>query len=222
VPAELGVSADLVVGDPVVAIGNALDLGGPPSVTTGIVSAKGRTIAATDSLVLDDLIQTDAAINPGNSGGPLVNATGQVVGINTAIIADSENIGFSIAIDSLKPLIDDIREGRGEITPDQAFLGVSMTALDDLSDGVPEEFGVTVDAGVFVSDLVPGSAADQAGVQLGDVILEVDGTSVTEPTEVADIVHDREAGEAITIVLERSGEQVTVEATLSSRADGGG
>ena len=97
-PAKLGSSANLLVGDPVVAIGNALNLGGDPSVTSGIVSAKDREISD-GSISLDNLIQTDAAINPGNSGGPLVNANGEVVGINTAIIQGAQNIGFSIAID---------------------------------------------------------------------------------------------------------------------------
>ncbi|MCO5322504.1 MAG: trypsin-like peptidase domain-containing protein, partial [Microthrixaceae bacterium] len=98
VPAELGSSSDLLVGDDVVAIGNALNLGAEPSVTTGIVSQTGRSISAPDGTVLDDLIQTDAAINPGNSGGPLVNAQGQVVGVNTAILADAQNIGFALEI----------------------------------------------------------------------------------------------------------------------------
>ena len=114
VPAELGSSGDLLVGDEVVAIGNALNLGAEPSVTTGHrVGQVDRSISAPDGSVLDDLIQTDAAINPGNSGGPLVNAQGQVVGVNTAILADAQNIGFALAIDSIKPLIDDLKAGAG-------------------------------------------------------------------------------------------------------------
>ena len=136
-PAELGASADVRVGDDVVAIGNALNLGGPPSVTKGIVSATDRTIEA-ENVTLRHLIQTDAAINPGNSGGPLLNAAGQVVGINTAIISDAQNIGFAIAIDSLKPLIQDIKDGKGTITPDSAFLGVSTQDLSDHRGRHPE------------------------------------------------------------------------------------
>ncbi len=109
--ATLGSSDALRVGDDVVAIGNALDLEGTPTVTKGIVSAKDRSLSSTDGTTLDHLIQTDAAINSGNSGGPLLDMTGAVVGINTAIIQDSENLGFSISIDSIKPLIDGLRSG---------------------------------------------------------------------------------------------------------------
>ena len=112
VPAELGSSDDLQVGDEVIAIGNALNLGGEPSVTRGIVSAKDRDLTA-EGVDLEDLIQTDAAINPGNSGGPLVNAAGQVVGMNTAIVADAQNIGFAIAIDAARPIIEDLKAGEG-------------------------------------------------------------------------------------------------------------
>ncbi|HEX4901737.1 MAG TPA: trypsin-like peptidase domain-containing protein, partial [Acidimicrobiales bacterium] len=110
VPATLGSSAELDVGQEVIAIGNALNLGGRPTVTRGIVSALGRSLSA-EGITLSNLIQTDAAINPGNSGGPLVDAAGQVVGVNTAIIGDAQNIGFSIAIDTVKPLIEEIRAG---------------------------------------------------------------------------------------------------------------
>src|SRR5690606_24989552 len=104
VAAELGSSDELTGGDPVIAIGNALNLGGDPTVTQGIVSAKDRDLSA-EGITLTGLIQTDAAINPGNSGGPLVNAAGQVVGINTAIVADAQNLGFSIAIDPAPAVI---------------------------------------------------------------------------------------------------------------------
>ena len=133
-----------------VAIGNALNLGGPPSVTKGIVSATDRTIEA-DDVTLDNLIQTDAAINPGNSGGPLLNADGQVVGINTAIIGDAQNIGFAIAIDSIKPLIDDIKDGKGTVTPDTAFLGVSTQDVGDHRDRRAQtQYGVQTTDGAFV------------------------------------------------------------------------
>ena len=108
--ATLGSSADLQVGDGVVAIGNALDLDGSLTVTSGIVSAKDRSLSNSDGSTLAHLIQTDAAINSGNSGGPLLNMAGQVVGINTAIIQNSQNLGFSIAIDSVKPLIESLQK----------------------------------------------------------------------------------------------------------------
>ena len=222
VPAELGSSADMEVGDEVVAIGNALNLGGPPSVTRGIVSAKDRSISAPGELVLDNLIQTDAAINPGNSGGPLLNAQGQVVGINTAIISDAQNIGFAIAIDPIRSLIDDLRSGNGEITPDGAFLGVSMLDLDEVTPSVLEEYAVGADEGAFVSDLVPDTAATEAGLELGDVIVEIDGSSVTSSDDVAQAIRDHEPGDEITIVYEREGERGETVAVLRSRGEAGG
>ena len=162
VPAELGSSDDLQVGEPVIAIGNALNLGGQPSVTQGIVSAKDRSIEAPGSpasVSLDNLIQTDAAINPGNSGGPLVDAAGQVVGINTAIIDDSQNIGFAIAIDLVKPLIEDLRNGGGEITPDTALLGrVSTVDLSGVEERRPRPARhPSPRTGAFVAEVTPGT-----------------------------------------------------------------
>jgi len=222
IPAEIGRSADVVVGDDVVAIGNALNLGGPPSVTLGIVSAKGRTIEAPGGLVLRDLIQTDAAINPGNSGGPLLNADGQVVGINTAIIDDAQNIGFAIAVDAIAVLIEELRSGQGDITPDTAFLGVSMMDVRDVTASVRTEYGVAADDGAFVSDLVPGSAATDAGLELGDVIVAVDGAAVSGSDEVANAIRQRSAGESIDLTYERDGRRFETTATLKSRADSGG
>ena len=222
VPAELGNSADVRVGDSVVAIGNALDLGGTPSVTLGIVSAKDRVIQAPGSLVLENLIQTDAAINPGNSGGPLLNALGQVVGINTAIISDAQNIGFAIAIDAVKPLIDEIKAGGGTIRADQAFLGVSMVAVEDLLDATRSQYGVSADRGVFVTELVPNSAAEQAGLELGDVILEVDGQPVRTPSDVATIIRSLNPGDTITLRVDRAGETQDIDAVLTQRAGTGG
>lgn len=220
VPAELGNSAELRVGDDVVAIGNALNLGGTPSVTVGIVSAKDRVIQAPGNLVLENLIQTDAAINPGNSGGPLLNAFGQVVGINTAIISDAQNIGFAIAIDAVKPLIDEIEAGGGQIRADQAFLGVSMVSVEDLLEATREQYGVTEDRGVFVTEIVPGSSAADAGVQLGDVIVQVDGEDVRTPSDVATIIRSLEPGDQITLDIVRDGQPVQVTATLKQRAGG--
>lgn len=222
VPAELGNSADVRVGDSVVAIGNALDLGGTPSVTQGIVSAKDRIIRAPGGLVLENLIQTDAAINPGNSGGPLLNALGQVVGINTAIISDAQNIGFAIAIDAVKPLIDEIKAGGGTIRADQAFLGVSMVAVEDLLDATRAQYGVTADRGVFVTELVPNSAAEQAGLELGDVILEVEGEAVRTPSDVATIIRSLAPGDTITLLVDRAGEVQEIDAVLTQRAGTGG
>jgi putative serine protease PepD len=220
VPAELGNSADARVGDTVVAIGNALDLGGTPSVTEGIISAKDRVIEAQNGLVLENLIQTDAAINPGNSGGPLLNARGEVVGINTAIISDAQNIGFAIAIDAIKPLIEEITAGGGTIRGDQAFLGVSMVSVEDLLGATRDEYGVTVDEGVFVTEIVAGSAAEQAGIGLGDVIVSVDGQAVRTPADVSTIIRSKAPGDTVTLQIVSGGEERDVTVTLGQRNGG--
>jgi putative serine protease PepD len=213
VPAELGSSDALLVGEPVIAIGNALNLGGQPSVTTGIVSAVNRTIDGPDGR-LADLIQTDAAINPGNSGGPLVDSTGAVVGINTAIIEDSQNIGFSIAIDSAKPVIEDLQQGNGEITPDTPRLGVTTVPVDSVAEEVREQFDIETDDGAFVVEVVPDSGAAAAGIEQGDVIVAVDGEEITSNEQLGDAVRDHEAGDSIEITFERGGEEQTVTAEI--------
>jgi putative serine protease PepD len=219
VPATLGESSELQVGDEVVAIGNALDLTGQPTVTRGIVSALGREIDG-QGVTLQDLIQTDAAINPGNSGGPLVAADGTVVGINTAIIDGSQNIGFAIAIDAIEPLIDDIREGNAEITPDTPFLGVSTADISDVAAAVLERFGVDADAeGAFVVEVVPGSGAADAGLQEGDLIVAIDGESISTSAEVRDGVRGHEPGDEVELRIERDGEAQTLTAELGAITD---
>ena len=218
VPAELGSSDDLRVGDEVIAIGNALNLGGDATVTRGIVSAKDRDLEA-EGITLDGLIQTDAAINPGNSGGPLVNAAGQVVAVNTAIVADAQNLGFSIAIDKVRSVIDDLRAGEGQVTPDQAFLGVSSADIGDVTPDVKENFDVDVDEGAFVTEVVPGSAADDAGLEAGDVITEIDGEAITEASEVRDAILDHEPGDKVELTVRRDGEDKAIEVELGRRGD---
>jgi S1-C subfamily serine protease len=215
-PAELGISRDVRVGDDVVAIGNALNLGGPPSVTEGIISATDRSIQAQD-ITLDNLIQTDAAINPGNSGGPLLNADGQVVAINTAIIDTAQNIGFAIAIDSIKPLIDEIKGGQATITPDSAFLGVSTKDLSAMTPDVLAQYGVRTSDGAFVVDIQPGSAAGLSGLQLGDVITAIDGQPMSSSADVTAAVREHQAGDKITVTFERDGQVQSLDVVLGSR-----
>jgi S1-C subfamily serine protease len=216
VPAELGSAESLRVGDDVVAIGNALGLGGTPSVTRGIVSAKGRVID--DGLIrLEDLIQTDAAINPGNSGGPLVDAAGRVVGINTAIIDNAQNIGFAISVDVAKPLIDRAISGDADANPDIAFLGVTTISVDVLDQAVLESFEITVPAGAFVQEVVDGSPAAVAGLLRGDVIVEVGGAAVGSAEDVAREVRARRPGDRVEVVVERQGVRSTLSAALARR-----
>jgi S1-C subfamily serine protease len=212
-PAQLGESEALLVGEPVIAIGNALNLGGEPSVTTGIVSAVNRSIDSPDGR-LSDLIQTDAAINPGNSGGPLVDSSGSVVGMNTAIIQDSQNIGFAIAIDAAKPILERIQSGESEITPDTPRLGVTTVPLDTVDDAVREQLEIQAEEGAFVVEVVPDSGADVAGIEQGDVILSVDGEAITSNEQLGEIVQGHSPGDSIEIVVERGGEEQTLTAEI--------
>jgi S1-C subfamily serine protease len=216
VPADLGTAETLRVGDDVVAIGNALGLGGTPSVTRGIVSAKGRVIE--DRLIrLENLIQTDAAINPGNSGGPLVDATGSVVGINTAIIDDAQNIGFAISIDAAKPLIERAISGDADVTPDIAFLGVTTISLEAVDQSVRDTFGVNTGSGAFVQEVVADSPADSSGFSRGDVIVQIDRIEVESAEDVAREVRTRRPGDTVDIVIERSGSRQTLTIELAQR-----
>jgi S1-C subfamily serine protease len=214
-PAELGQSADLQVGDDVVAIGNALNLGEEPSVTTGIVSALGRSIRSPSGDTLVDLIQTDAAINPGNSGGPLVNAAGQVVGVNTAILADAQNIGFALSIDSITALVEDLRAGR-EVQSTRPVLGVETLNVGAVDRSVIDRFGITATAGAFVQRVQPDSGAAEAGLQAGDVIVAVEGRRIRTAADVGQAIRARQPGDSVEIVIERSGREQEVTAVLRS------
>ena len=202
--AVLGRSADLRVGDSVLAIGNALNLGATPTVTEGIVSALNRSIEAPGQS-LTGLIQTDAAINPGNSGGPLVDAQGRVVGVDTAVAGDAQNIGFALAIDNVKPIIESLRAGKGTsstVAGQQAFLGVT---LED------------ADGGAGVAQVVSGSPADKAGLEAGDVLTKVDSTSVSSSAQAVTAIRSHKVGDTVTLTWTRDGRTMTGKAQLASQ-----
>jgi putative serine protease PepD len=200
--AELGRSKDVQVGEDVVAIGNALGLGGTPTVTRGIVSALNRSVSS-----INGLIQTDAAINPGNSGGPLVNAAGQVVGINTASAGarggGAENIGFAIPVDKARMVVDRLR--KGEKAAPTGYLGVSTSEVDDGS------------AGAQVEEVVPGSPAASAGLEPGDVISALSGEPVATSGELAAAVRERRPGDQVDITFRRRGQTRTARVALAAR-----
>ncbi len=214
-PATLGSSANLRVGDDVVAIGNALNLGGDPSVTSGIVSAKDRSIND-GSVSLDNLIQTDAAINPGNSGGPLFNAAGEVVGINTAIIDGAQNVGFSLAIDPVEELIEELKAGGGDVDPDMAVLGVAAVSVTspDLPQETKDEYGVVATSGALLTQVDGDSAASDAGLEEGDVVVEVEGTAIGTADALTADIQGRTKGDEVTITVERQGRRRSFEVTL--------
>lgn len=218
----LGDSTKLVVGQWVVAIGNALALQGGPTVTAGVVSALGRTVQEPPSSngqagpFLFDVIQTDAPINPGNSGGPLVNLQGQVVGINTLAAVQAEpgvpaqSVGFAIAIDTAKPIADELIT-TGHVT--YAFLGVGLYPN---SPAIAARFNLPSKPGMIVTSLVPDGPSAQAGVQQGDVIVAVDGKAITDESTLSRILLSHKPGDKVTLTLARGTGQQTVTVTLGT------
>jgi serine protease Do len=207
-PVTLGNSSELKVGEDVVAIGNALDLAGGPTVTKGVVSALNRLIQESN-VSIPDAIQTDAAINPGNSGGPLVNAQGEVVGITTAVIRGvAEGIGLAIAIDTAEPVVEElIADG----AVDRGFLGITIT---EITPALAQQFGLTVDHGVGIRSVEPGSPADAAGLEQGDIIVRVGDTEIRTSGDLFTALAEHRAGDVVEIEYYHNGEQQTTEVTL--------
>lgn len=207
-PLPMGNSEKIKVGTWVVAIGSPFGL--EQTVTAGIVSAKGRIIEAGP---YDDFIQTDASINPGNSGGPLLNLNGEVIGINTAIVASGQGIGFAIPIDMAKGIVAQLQEG-GEVT--RGWLGVG---IQDLTEELAEYYGVKNKKGVLVTQVFEGDPADKAGLKANDIITAVDGNKVKTGRELSRIVANTEVGKKAKIDFYRNGRSKTVYVTLSKRTD---
>ena len=204
--ASLGRSAELKVGEWVLAVGSPFGL--EQTVTAGIVSAKGRAIG---SGPYDDFIQTDASINPGNSGGPLVNLNGEVVGINTAIIAQGQGIGFAIPIDMATKIVAQLKDN-GEVT--RGWLGVS---IQDLKGELADYYGAKGGEGVLVTEVVPGNPAEKAGIQAKDIITAVDGEKVRTSRELTAKAATLPVGETTKITLVRDGKERTVDVKVAKR-----
>ena len=171
-PAKFGRSADLEVGEDVIAVGHALGLKGGPTVSKGVVSALERTIQTDAQKAMVDLIQTDASINPGNSGGPLANSKGEVIGINTAIIDDSNGIGFAINIDDAHVVVDQILASGNVL---RGFLGITPF---NVTDSIREQINLPVADGVIIAGVVTGFPAEKAGLQTEDVIVMLNKVSI--------------------------------------------
>ena len=196
----------------VVAVGNALALPGGPTWTRGVVSSLGRSIEVSGSTVLDDLIQTDAAINPGNSGGPLVNMAGQVVGINTAIAADYENIGFAISTDTAIPVINSLVK-KGFVS--WAWLGVKMLTV---TPAIKEQYGLSVDYGALVVEVLSDTPADKGGLEPDDIIIKFGDVETKDSSQLQAAIRSHVPGDKVTITYIR-GESpaATTEVTLVQR-----
>lgn len=210
----LGDSDQVQPGQWAIAIGNPLGLN--ETVTVGVISATGRpssAIGVSDKRV--EFIQTDAAINPGNSGGPLLNARGEVIAINTAIIGQAEGLGFAVPINTAKRVAKDIME-TGEVK--YPYIGIRMVTLTPeikqrLEQLPRQNFEISVDSGVLVVETVEGSPATQAGLQPGDVIREINGEAVETSEEVQRVVEQQSVGDRVTLLVERNGQpqEVTVQ-----------
>jgi S1-C subfamily serine protease len=228
---SIGNSSAVKVGDPVVAIGNALGLGGTPTVTSGIVSALGRDITASDAASgtsehLTDLIQTDAPINPGNSGGPLVDAAGQVIGMDTAAATGSgtqtaSNVGFAIPIDRAIAIATAVQQGRASSTVyigTRGIMGVDVETIQE-AETPSTPFGsapkLPVSYGAAVYSVLPNSPARRAGIQAGDVIIGFDGHKVTTIDGLSNLVSACHAGQHVTVTwVSGSGARHTASLTL--------
>ncbi|MEW5725117.1 MAG: trypsin-like peptidase domain-containing protein [Thermodesulfobacteriota bacterium] len=194
----LGDSDRIQIGDWVVAIGNPFGL--EHTVTAGILSARGRTIGAGP---YDDFLQTDASINPGNSGGPLLNLAGEVIGINTAIVAQGQGIGFAIPANMARVIIKQLR-GQGRVI--RGWLGV---VIQNVTPEAAKTYGLTEAQGALVADVAPGSPAAQADIKQGDIILSFDGQPVRESSDLPNLVASARVGTRVPLELFRQGRLVS-------------
>jgi serine protease Do len=216
--AELGDSTSIRVGQKVVAIGNSLGQY-QNTVTSGIISGTGRPVSAqagSEVETLTDLIQTDAAINPGNSGGPLLNLQGQVIGINTAIAADAQGIGFSIPIGATKGILKGVLAGKGV---QRAYLGINYVPI---TADVAEYYKLPIKKGAYVFNgedktaVAAGSPAADAGIKDKDIITKVGDIDVGDRGSVSSLVAEYAPGDTIKITLSRDGKTMTVDAKLTA------
>lgn len=211
-PLKLGDSSKLKVGQTVIAIGNALGRFSN-TVTTGVVSGLGRSIGAGDPFsgqteLLDDLIQTDAAINPGNSGGPLLNSAGEVIGVNVAVSESAQNIGFTVPINSVKPIVDEF-VSTGKIS--RAYLGVNYRVITrDLAllNEVPQ--------GAYIQEVVPNSPAEKAGIKAGDIITKINNTQVDDQNFISEFIRGKKPGDKISIEVWSEGENGSAQGVIKN------
>ena len=206
--AEIGDSEKLRVGDWVIAIGNPFGL--EQTVTAGIVSAKGRVIGAGP---YDNFIQTDASINPGNSGGPLFNMEGKVIGINTAIVAQGQGIGFAIPIAMAKNILPDLK-AKGKVT--RGWLGVSV---QDITEDMARSLQLKERRGAIISEVFKGDPAEVAGLRPGDIITAINGKKIKDTHELLLLISSFHVGDKVTVTVLRDGREMNFQVTVSERRD---
>lgn len=219
-PITLGHSDEMKLGDTVVALGFPLGLGSGPTVTQGILSGLDREIRVPrpsgEIERLEGLLQTDAAINPGNSGGALVDDQGRLIGINTAAAqaSSAENVGFAISIDAALPIVTDILN---EPATERAWLGVQLYSVESASDA--DEIGLDPDArGAYIAGIVPDGPADEAGLEEGDLIIDIEGHEIASADDLTSVIEDLKPGDRIEVTVEQSeGGEKTYEVLLKQR-----
>ena len=202
------------------AIGNALGLAaGTPTVTSGIVSALGRTVTASSTSAtetLNDMIQTDAAINPGNSGGPLLDSSGDVIGMDTAVagtLSDGENtqnIGFAIPTATIQSLLPTLMAGESIVTHG-AFIGVEIESMNPT---IQSEYGFTVSTGAVVMSVISGTGAAAAGVKQGDIIVGINNTKIESAQDVTSVLSSLRPGDVVTLHIVRGSKHLDLKVTL--------
>lgn len=212
-PIELGNSDQILVGDLVLAIGNPFGVG--QTVTMGMVSAKGRSNMGLD---YEDFIQTDAAINPGNSGGALVDAEGRLIGVNTAILSQSGGnlgIGFAIPVNLARSVMESLIN-HGHVV--RGYLGVN---IQDVQPAMASHFGMEGSTGALIADVVPGSPADAAGLQAGDVVVEFGGKKIKDSRHLKLVVGQSAPNQGYGLEINRGGELTAIEVSLDELSDKG-
>ncbi|HEY1249215.1 MAG TPA: trypsin-like peptidase domain-containing protein [Nitrososphaera sp.] len=206
---QLGNSDALKAGQIVIAIGNPFGLTGGPAVTAGIVSSLNRSIQTSTGVL--ELIQTDAAINPGNSGGPLVNTNGEVVAINTANMPYAQGIGFAVPINIAKAILKELID-KGKVT--RPWIGVaSMKVTPQLA----RYYGLPVTEGALIARVEPYSPADDAGLRKGDIVEEIDGDRIDDPSQLASHVHKKQVNDQVTVTVNRYGRLFQIPVPVDER-----
>ncbi|OGP67958.1 MAG: peptidase [Deltaproteobacteria bacterium RBG_16_44_11] len=205
---EIGDSDQVKVGEWVIAIGNPFGL--EQTVTAGIVSAKGRVIGAGP---YDNFIQTDASINPGNSGGPLFSMDGKVIGINTAIVAQGQGIGFAIPINMAKGILGDLKT-KGKVT--RGWLGISV---QDITEDIAKNLNYKDKKGALVSDVFKGDPADKAGIKVGDIVIEINHKPIKDTHELLLTIATMQVGERVSIKAIRDGKEIAFQVVVAERKD---
>lgn len=197
-PADLGNSDELRVGQIVMAVGNPFGLTGAPTVTAGIISSLNRNVQFENGIL--ELVQTDAAINPGNSGGPLINTRGEVVAINTAKIPYGQGIGFAVPINTVKSILAELIED-GHVS--RPWIGISTIKIDHK---IARYYRLPIVEGVLIVNIEPYSPADDAGLRRGDIIEEIDGNKIQNPSQISSYIREKKkANDRVTVIVNRYG-----------------